>query len=245
MEGKRVLITGATRGIGRAIAEQVLAAGGLVGVNYLAAEASAQEIAVRYPARAIPVQADVRDHEAVGRMVDRFISEAGGIDILVNNAGFAAPKLLLRKAVADLRCELETNLLGTILVTQAALPQMIRQRAGLIAFITSTSVDQLRPGLTGYAASKAGVEAFARTLALEYRSRGIRALCLRLGPVRTEMFSGTQTEAEEAQLQARMLGGRLPTSDEIAPLIAVLLSDAAKLADGCVITLDAGFSLGL
>jgi NAD(P)-dependent dehydrogenase (short-subunit alcohol dehydrogenase family) len=244
MDGKRVLITGASRGIGRAIAEQVLSAGGIVGVNYLSAVSAAEEVAGRYPGRAILLQADVRDPEAVGGMVDRFIRETGGIDVLVNNAGFAAPKLLLRKALADLRRELDTNLLGPILVTRAALPQMLRQRAGLVAFITSTSTDQPRPGLTGYGPSKGGVEVFARTLALEYRSRGIRALCLRLGPVRTEMFSDTQTDAEATQLQARMLGGRMPTPEEVAPLITVLLSDAAELADGCIITLDAGFSLG-
>src|SRR5262245_48558930 len=131
MDGKRVLITGASRGIGRAIAERVLSAGGVVGVNYLSGMSAAEEIAGRYPGRAIPLQADVRDPEAVVGMVDRFVREAGGIDVLVNNAGFAAPKLLLRKALADLRRELDTNLLGPILVTQAALPQMLRQRSGL------------------------------------------------------------------------------------------------------------------
>jgi 3-oxoacyl-[acyl-carrier protein] reductase len=243
MDGKRVLITGASRGIGRAVAERVLSAGGVVGVNYLTSADAAAEVVGRYPGRAIPLQADVRDPEAVTGMVSRFVQEAGGIDVVINNAGFGDNTFLLRKALPNLRRELETNLLGPILVTQATLPQMLRQKGGLVAFVTSVSVQHPRAGQTLYSTTKAGVETFAQNFAKEYRSRGIRAICLRLGPVRTDMLAMVGDEAI-AQMGGTMAIGRVMTPDEIAPLIAYLVSDAAVLANGCVVTLDSGFSLG-
>jgi 3-oxoacyl-[acyl-carrier protein] reductase len=244
VNGKRILITGASRGIGRAIAELAAAAGARVGVNFLASEAAANELRDRFPDRVILLKADVRDSSAVSAMMTAFIAEAGRIDVLVNNAGVAQPALLLRQPAAEIQSTVATNLLGSIYATQAALGHMVRQRGGLVIFHSSIAVESPRPGLAAYAASKAGLEAFARSVGLEYRKRGVRTVCLRLGPVRTEMYAA-RAEPERQQIEARLLANRVPGPDAVARFIGALFCSEDTLLDGSVVTLDSGYSLGV
>src|SRR5205814_809045 len=146
---------------------------------------------------------------AVSAMVTSFTTQAGGIDVLVNNAGVAQSVLLLRQPAAGIQDTVATNLLGSIYATQAALGHMVRQRGGLIIFHSSMAVESPRPGLAAYAATKAGLEAFARSVGLEYRKRGVRTACLRLGPIQTEMYA-VRPEPERQQIEARLLANRVP-----------------------------------
>jgi NAD(P)-dependent dehydrogenase (short-subunit alcohol dehydrogenase family) len=243
MKGKRILITGAARGIGRAVAEAAASAGAVVGVNYLTSEAAAADLLSRFPGRVVLLKANVRDSTAVEEMMTRFTQQAGGIDVLVNNAGVAEARLLFHQSPAEIRTAVDTNLLGAIFTTQAALGPMSRQGGGLIVFHSSVAADQPRPGLAAYAAAKAGVEAFARAVALENRKRGIRTVCLRLGPTQTDMYAA-RPEAERQRVEARILAGRVPDPEAVARFISSLIRSEDTLLDGCVIVLDSGYSLG-
>jgi 3-oxoacyl-[acyl-carrier protein] reductase len=152
-------------------------------------------------------------------------------------------KLLVRQTVADIRRPVETNLLGAIHTTRAALPHMIRQRAGLMVFHSSVAAVQPRPGLAAYAAAKAGLESFARSVALEYRKRGIRTVCLRLGPFRTDMYSRVP-EGEQRYIAERILAGRVPGPEAVARCVTALMVSEDSVLDGCVVSLDSDYSLG-
>jgi 3-oxoacyl-[acyl-carrier protein] reductase len=243
MNGKRILITGAARGIGRAVAEAAANAGAVVGVNYLTSEAAAADLRARFPKQVVLLRADIRDPAAVEAMMTQFMEQAGGLDVLVNNAGVAEAKLLFRQTAEDIRNAVDTNLIGSILTTQAALGPMLRQRGGLVIFHSSVAADQPRPGLAAYSAAKAGVEAFARAVALEYRKRGIRTVCLRLGPFQTDMYTA-RPDAERQRIEAQMLAGRVPGADAAARFIMSLILSEDTLLDGSVVSLDSGSSLG-
>lgn len=244
MNGQRILITGAARGIGRAVAEAAAAAGAVVGVNYRTSEAAAGDLRDRYPEHVVLLKADVRDPVAVAEMVLAFAARAGGIDVLVNNAGAVAETgLLVRQPAAALRDTVETNLLGAVYATQAALGVMVRQRRGLILFHSSIVADQPRRGLAAYAAAKAGVESFARSVGVEYRKRGIRTVCLRLGPIQTDMYAA-RPEGERQMIEARLVAGRVPPPEAVARFIVSLVASEDTLLDGSVVSLDSGYSLG-
>jgi 3-oxoacyl-[acyl-carrier protein] reductase len=241
---KRVLITGAARGIGRAVTVATAEAGAFVGINYLTSAVAAAELHERFSDRSVLLRADIREPAAVTAMVEEFVGRAGGVDVLVNNAGIIDAKLLVRNTPEGIRNVVVTNLLGSIFATQSVMRHMVRQRNGLIIFHSSIAVDQPRPGLAAYSAAKAGVEAFARSVALEYRKRGVRTVCLRLGPFRTDMHAA-HTDAEKQQIESRILAGRVPDPDTVARFIGSLIATEDTLLDGSVVSLDSGYSLGL
>jgi 3-oxoacyl-[acyl-carrier protein] reductase len=243
LAGKRVVVTGANGGLGLAIAQACLEAGATVGLNVHRDDKRARGLVDHHPARAVLLPFDVRDAEAVARGVAEFRAFAGGIDGWVSNAAVNRADLLLTASEARIREQLDVNLLGPILCARAVLPAMLEQRAGVIVNVGSAAAARPHRGQAVYAATKGALEAFTRALAAEYGRKGIRAHCLRPGPIDTPMLAATRTLAE-GEILARVPLGRLGRPDEVAALAVYLLSEASALASGSVQTVDGGYAVG-
>lgn len=247
LEGKKILVTGASRGIGRAIALACARERAVVGINFRDSGERAQgvqrEIRDRHGMPSHVLCFDVSDEAAVAGAVARFRAAEGRIDGLVNNAAINLPGLLVSADVERLRRQIDVNLLGPLLCARAVLPAMIEQRAGTILNIGSVAGVRPSRGQTAYAATKGALESFTHALAVEYGRKGIRAACLRVGPVATEMIEGAQRIAGEEILD-RMPLRRIGRPEEIADLAAFLLSDRASFITGSIVTIDGGYSRG-
>jgi len=243
LEGKRIVVTGASRGIGRAIALACAREGALVGVNYRASEDAARAVAAEMGDRAILLRFDVRDPAAIATAVAAFRERAGRIDGWVNNAGVHHADLLAAAADDRIREQVEVNLLGAIHCARAVLPTMMEQRAGVIVNLGSVSAARPVRGQAVYAATKGAIESLTRALAVEYGRKGIRAHCLRPGPVETEMMAGTMALAADEVL-ARLPLRRLGRPEEVAEMAVFLLSDRAAFATGGTHTIDGGYLQG-
>ena len=244
LEGKRVIVTGASRGIGRAIAMACAESGALVGVNFNRSEGDAREVAGRIGEQAMLLQFDVADSTAVSTAFEAFERRAGAIDALVNNAGIIRPSLLASARDADVDEVLRINLSGTIVCTRAVLRPMLAQRSGVILNVSSTAAERPVRGQSVYAASKAAIEAFTRAVAVEYGRKGIRCHCIRPGPVDTDMFSATRALAGDVAVLDRIPLKRFVTPTEVADLAVFLLSDRAGAITGTTHTIDGGFVAG-
>jgi 3-oxoacyl-[acyl-carrier protein] reductase len=244
LEGKRIIVTGASRGLGRAIALACMEAGARVGVNVRGDapvdEALEHAIALR---QATVLRFDVRDGEAVRRTIDAFAGECGGLDGLVNNAGVSIPKLLVDVKDEDVGSVFATNIGGTIACTRMALPHMLRARGGAIVNVSSVAANRPSRGQSIYAASKGAIEAFTRAVAVEYGRKGIRCHCVRPGAIDTEMLSATRTLAE-AELLQRIPMRRVGRVEEVARVVVFLLSDASSYVTGAIHPVDGGFGAG-
>lgn len=237
-----MLVTGASRGIGRAVALACAREGADVGVHYRAAAGAARAVAAEVEAlgrRAMVLAFDVRDESAVAAGVEAF----GDADALVQCAGVVRPGLLATSDPAALREVLETNLLGAALCARAVLPGMLRRRRGVVLNVSSVAAVRPFRGQAIYAAAKAGVEALTRALAIEYARKGIRVVCLRPGPVETDMIESTRELAGE-ELLRRVPLGRLARPEEIAEAAVHLLSDRAAFVTGSVHPVDGGYTEG-
>lgn len=243
LDGLRVLITGASRGIGYAIADACLREGATVGVNYLASEERARELQEKHPKRAHLVPFDVRDYQQVACGVRRFVQLAGHVDGLVNNAGVFANGFLVRANMAECRVLLDTNLLGVIHCTNAVLPAMVKQKRGVIVCMSSIAAVHPSPGQAVYAATKGGIEAFTRVVAAEYVTRGIRVNCVRPGPTDTDMLRQLDQDTRR-QLLGRIQQGRFIQPSDIADLLVLLLGRTGERLTGMTLTIDGGCSLG-
>lgn len=242
LDRKRVFVTGASRGIGRAIAEACAAEGAVVGVGFHRSAEKAEELARSLPsARAIAL--DVADPASVERAIGSFADEAGGLDAVVVNAAVHVAGLLATAETDALRRVVDTNVLGPLACARAALPRMLAQKRGLLLFVGSIASARPARGQAAYAATKASVEALARAIAVEYARKGIRALCMRPGAVATDMLAATTAMAEEEVL-ARILLRRVAEPAEIGRFAAFLLSDDAAYANGAVIDVDGGMGAG-
>ena len=239
LRGKSVVVTGASGGIGSAIARRCAAEGARVGVHYHArrepAEALARELG------GVALGFDVRDVAGIAAGIDTFTAGGEGLELWVNAAGVHNAGLLVSVDEAALVEQISVNLLGTILCTRAVLPRLLQQRAGVVLNVSSVSATAPVPGGAAYAASKAGVEAFTRAVALEYGRKGIRAVCVRPGPIQTPMLS-TALALGGDQAQNRTALRQLGEPADVASLAVYLLSEQARFITGSVHAVDGGFT---
>jgi 3-oxoacyl-[acyl-carrier protein] reductase len=244
-EGRVALVTGASRGIGRAIAEQLAATGARVAVNYVAHAEAAAAVVSRIRGRggeALSVQADVRSAEAVDGMVRQVAEALGSVDILINNAGITRDGLFARMAVEDWRDVIDTNLTGAFHCTRAVLRQMMRRRWGRIISISSVAGLAGNAGQANYAAAKAGLIGLTRSLAKEVGSRNITVNAVAPGFVETDLTSGLRGEWREQVLSVTPVG-RFGTPEEVASIVVYLASDEAAYITGQVISVDGGLGM--
>src|SRR6202795_1946377 len=236
LEGKLALVTGASRGIGRAIAEELARAGAEVVVGYRSGRDEAEELAAQIGGRA--VQADVSSAEDAKRLVE----EAGDVDVLVNNAGLTRDGLLARMSDDDWHVVLETNLSSVFYTCRAVTRPMMKKRAGAIVNVSSIVGLHGNWGQTNYAASKAGIIGFTKSLARELGRRGVRANVVAPGYIQTALTDVLPEAATAAMLVNTPLG-RLGEPEDIAGAVRFLCSDEASFITGEVILVDGGLGM--
>ncbi|HUJ92676.1 MAG TPA: 3-oxoacyl-[acyl-carrier-protein] reductase [Gaiellaceae bacterium] len=236
LEGKTALVTGASRGIGAAVARELARAGAAVVIGYRAGQEEAEALAAEIGARA--VQADVSSAEDAARLV----GEAGDLDILVNNAGLTRDGLLARMSDADWDEVIGTNLSSVFYTCRAVCRPMMKKRAGSIVNISSVVGVHGNWGQTNYAASKAGIIGFTKSLARELGSRGVRANVVAPGYVKTRLTDVLPEEATAAMLQNTPLA-RLGEPEDVAGAVRFLCSDEASFITGDVLLVDGGLGM--
>ena len=236
LEGKLALVTGASKGIGLAIAEELARAGAEVVVGYRSGQAEAEELATRIGGRA--VQADVSSADDAKRLVE----EAGDVDVLVNNAGLTRDGLLARMSDDDWRTVIETNLSSVFYTCRAVTRPMMKKRHGSIVNLSSIVGVHGNWGQTNYAASKAGIIGFTKSLARELGSRNIRANVVAPGYVKTQLTDVLPEAATQAMVDATPLG-RVAEPSEIAGAVRFLASDEASFITGDVLLVDGGLGM--
>ncbi|HSC27497.1 MAG TPA: 3-oxoacyl-ACP reductase FabG [Vicinamibacterales bacterium] len=243
LSGRVALVTGASRGIGRAIAMRLARQGAQVVAAARDDHAGAVVEAIAGAGgRAESLALDVTDAAAIESGIAGVLERHGRIDILVNNAGIARDQLMLRMKREDWDAVLSTNLTSAFAITQLVLKPMIRQRAGRIICISSVVGQRGNAGQANYAASKAGLIGFARSLALEVASRGITVNVVAPGLVDTDMTQAITARAREDWASAIPLG-RLGTPDDVAAAVCFLASDEAAYITGQVLAVNGGMYL--
>jgi 3-oxoacyl-[acyl-carrier protein] reductase len=240
LEGMRVVVTGAARGIGRAIARACAREGAVVGLNYQSSDAAARALFEEDPERYFLLPFDVRDAAAVSAAIALFRERHGRIDGWVNNAGVNHPALMIAADDDHVREQIDVNVLGPILCARAVLPLMLEQRGGVILNLGSVGATKPGRGQAVYAATKGAMESLTRALAVEYGRKGIRVHCIRPGPIATDMMAATQALAG-AEVLDRIPLGRLGTPEDVAALAVFLLSEKAAFLTGGVHAVDGGY----
>ena len=236
LEGKLALVTGGSRGIGRAIALELGRAGAEVVVGYRTGREEAEAVAAEIGGRA--VEADVSDPESAKSLVEA----AGDVDVLVNNAGLTRDGLLVRMGDEDWRTVIDTNLSSVFYTCRAAARTMMRKRAGAIVNVSSIVGVHGNWGQTNYAASKAGIIGFTKSLARELGSRNVRANVVAPGYVKTQLTDVLPEEATQAMLTNTPLG-RLGDPEDVAGAVRFLCSDDAAFVTGAVLLVDGGLGM--
>jgi 3-oxoacyl-[acyl-carrier protein] reductase len=239
------LVTGGSRGIGRAIAERLAADGHHVAINYTANKEAAEAAVDAITAAggtAIAVQGDVGDPEAVAELFEAVTERLGPVEILVNNAGITRDGLILRMGIEAWDDVIETNLRSVYLTTRTALRAMLRAKWGRIISISSVSGIAGNPGQANYAASKAGIIGFTKSVAREVGSRGITVNAVAPGFIETDMTEALGEEMTTAAAD-RIALGRLGQPEEVAAAVGYLSSDEAAYVTGHTLVVDGGIAL--
>ena len=242
LEGKTALVTGASRGIGKAIALRLAKEGANIAINFAGNVAAAEEVKAAIEAdggKAILVQADVSDSAAVDAMVKTVVDTFGGIDILVNNAGITRDGLLMRMKEEDWDAVLNTNLKSIFLCTKAVSKLMMKKRSGRIVNMSSVVGVNGNAGQANYSAAKAGAIGFTKSMAKELAGRGITVNAIAPGFIQTDMTAVLPEAVKESMAKSIPLG-RLGAPEEIAGTVLFLVSDCASYITGQVINVDGG-----
>ena len=245
LEGQIAVVTGASRGIGKAIAKELAAKGATVVINYNGSRERAEEVKNEVESaggKAVIIQCNVADFDACKEFIETVIKEQGRIDILVNNAGITKDGLLMKMSEEDFDKVLDTNLKGTFHTIRAALRQMIRQRSGRIINMASVVGVSGNAGQANYAASKAGVIGLTKTAAREVASRGITVNAIAPGFIETEMTDVLSEDVKENLLGSIPLK-RMGQTKDIAETVAFLASDKAAYITGQTISVDGGMGM--
>ncbi len=236
LEGKTALVTGGSRGIGRAIALELARAGASVTVGYRSGADEAERVAGEAGGRAL--QADLSDPDEAAKLV----AAAGELDILVNNAGLTRDGLIARMPDADWRDVIETNLSSVFYTCRAAARSMMKRRTGAIVNVSSVVGLHGNPGQTNYAASKAGIIGFTKALARELGSRGVRANVVAPGYISTRLTDELPADLRGLMLENTPLG-RLGDPEDVAGAVRFLCSDSAAFITGEVLLVDGGLGM--
>jgi 3-oxoacyl-[acyl-carrier protein] reductase len=242
LDGKIALVTGASRGIGRAIAISLAKAGATVALNYAGNVKAAQDVQQLIESeggKAMLIQADVADAVAAEAMIKKVTDEYGRIDILVNNAGITRDGLLMRMKDADWDAVINTNLKGVFNCTKAATKPMMKQRSGRIINMTSVVGLTGNAGQANYAAAKAGVIGFSKSTAKELASRGITVNMVAPGFIDTDMTAVLPDKVKE-EMTSNIPLGRMGHAEEVAEAVLFLVSDNASYITGQIINVDGG-----
>lgn len=242
-EGSVALVTGGSRGIGRAVALDLAAEGAHVIVNYARSDADAKEVVTLIEERggtATAVRADVTDEDAVRAMFREVRTVRGRLDILVTSAGITLDRYLVAMNLEQFRTPMDVNMTGTFLVCREGLRLMQHQRRGAIVTLSSTSgLDGGFPGQTNYVASKGAIIAFTRALSNEAAPHGVRANVVAPGFVATDMTRKVPAEIRK-QYESRIRLGRMGRPEEIASIVSFLASDKASYISGSVVVAHGG-----
>lgn len=242
--GRVALVTGASRGIGAAIAVRLAAGGMRVLINHRASPEAADEVAQRIVAsggQAEVLQTDVSDLDAVRALMTRIRRSYGRLDVLINNAGRSEDGLLLLMPHERWWAVLNDNLAPVVNCSRAALPLLLQERGGAIVNVSSLSGTRGVEGQTAYGAAKAAVIGFTRALAREVARKGLAVNCVAPGPIDTEMYAQVSEQKRAARLALLPLG-RLGTCEEVAEVVALLAEGRAGFVHGQVINIDGGSS---
>lgn len=241
---KTALVTGASRGIGRAIALRLAREGYAVAVNYRGSAEKAEELVAQIQGEggeAWALQADVADYEQAGTLVTKAVEALGRLDVLVNNAGVTRDRLLAMMSEQDFSEVIRVNLNGCFNATRHAARVMMKQRGGVIVNISSVIGLHGNAGQANYAASKAGIHGLTMSAAKELGSRGIRVNAVAPGYIQTDM-TGVLTDEQRGGIANRIALARLGEPEDVAGLVAFLCSDAASYITGQIIAVDGGMS---
>lgn len=242
LDSKVALVTGASRGIGRAVAISLARIGATVVINYAGNQKAAEEVEKEIHSlggKAILIQADVSKAEAVDGMIKSIVEQCGRIDILVNNAGITRDTLLMRMKESDWDDVINTNLKGNFLCTKAVSKIMMKQRAGKIVNMTSVVGLMGNAGQANYAAAKAGVIGFTKSMAKELAGRGINVNAVAPGFIATDMTATLSDQVKEDLSKAIPLS-RLGEADDVAKAVMFLVSDYASYITGQTLNVDGG-----